>query len=1046
MPDLIGKTLGPYRIISQIGLGGMATVYKAYQPSMDRYVALKVLSTHFAQDPGFIKRFQQEAKIIARLEHARILPVYDHGEEDGYLYLVMRYIEAGTLKDRLKQKPLPLEEARRVVAQVGSALDYAHQLGVIHRDIKPSNVLVDPQGDCYLTDFGIAKMIEGTLGLTGSGIIGTPHYMAPEQTKSLAVDHRADVYAMGVVIYEMVTGQLPYDAETPLAVAIKHMTEPLPLPRSIRPDLPEAVERVILKALAKDPADRYQSMRDLAAAFEQAVQTAPTVVAPRSLEKAPAPVSAPTVRVSRRPAWQPWLAARPIWQWGLTALVVVALVIAGITLSQVQRAPVAGMARPLATSTAAAVGIPPATVVPPAALATVAPGAASKPTLSLADQARTFAGPILAAIANRQPDYQDDFGDPGSGWPVGSSSEGDRWGYDNHAYVIAATYLPKIQGGCCIGVTPEHGPQLGDFVLDVQVHFVSSEEGLWQVVFRQSPPTADQGGGYSVGFRPDGQFRVSKNVRGLHTDLEAGRYVPAFRPGYDVNRLTIVARGPRIAIYVNQEPVWLIEDSSISKGGFTLGVENMSATGKLLQAQFDNLRIWDIASVPVAAPAPRLQGEQIRALAEPLLKAIADKPPDYQDDFGNPRSGWWQVESADKGKSGYADGEFFMITDPPTLSPGWQCNVATGPWPKVTDLVLEADMRLVSGKQVSSQIQFRVWDRPVQQQGGAYVVTFDGEGFGLLRCQDKGCPNLSNYSGSAIRRGTEWNHIQIIARGGRVVVYVNGEPAMYFEDSNDSQDFRSGRVNLTECNMSNAPLEARWDNLRIWDISRLLGPASPPAPDPAIAQARAFGDPILKTVANKPPEYQDNFGNSKSGWPQVGVMGQGRFGYVDGEYSIVANAAYPSPVACNGVNAPVRELSDFVLEFDGRFALGKGGNAIMAFRQWEMVGKGRGGYELHFSRPNETADLRRCDSKECATVVDYFGNATKTSTEWNHWQIMAQGSKLAVYVNREPILYLDDNKFTLEYGSGRFELKVCNVADVPSDVRWDNLKIWNISK
>jgi hypothetical protein len=217
-------------------------------------------------------------------------------------------------------------------------------------------------------------------------------------------------------------------------------------------------------------------------------------------------------------------------------------------------------------------------------------------------------------------------------------------------------------------------------------------------------------------------------------------------------------------------------------------------------------------------------------------------------------------------------------------------------------------------------------------------------------------------------------------------------------------------------------------------------------PDPMTAQARAFGDPILKTVASKPPDYQDNFSNSRSGWPQVEAMDQGRFGYVDGEYSIVANAAYPSPVVCSGVNAPVRELADFVLEFDGRFASGKGGNAIMAFRQWETVGQGRGGYELHFSRPNETADLRRCDSQGCPAVVDYFGNATRTSTEWNHWQIMAQGSKLAVYANGEPILYLDDSKFAPEHASGHFELKVCNAGDAPSDVRWDNLRIWDISK
>jgi hypothetical protein len=239
---------------------------------MDRYVALKVISTHLAQDPTFEQRFQQEAKVIAKLEHAYILPVYDHGEDGGYLYLVMRFIEGGTLTQRLKQGPLSLPKIQRFVAQIGSALEYAHRRGVVHRDFKPSNVLIDNQGDHYLSDFGIARMIEGTLQLTGSSVLGTPHYMAPEQGQSARVDHRADIYAMGVVIYQMVTGQVPFDAETPFAVVLKHISEPLPLPRVLKPDLPEVVERVILKALAKNPQDRFQSMAELVMAFERAVQ------------------------------------------------------------------------------------------------------------------------------------------------------------------------------------------------------------------------------------------------------------------------------------------------------------------------------------------------------------------------------------------------------------------------------------------------------------------------------------------------------------------------------------------------------------------------------------------------------------------------------------------------------------------------------------------------------------------------------------------------------------------------------------------------------
>ncbi len=270
--DLVGRNLGPYRIIEQLGLGGMATVYKAYQPNVDRYVAIKVLPRHFAADPSFIGRFEQEAKIIARLEHARILPVYDYGEDDGITYLVIRYLQAGTLADRLVGGPLPLDEAARIVSQVAEGLDHAHRSGVIHRDVKPSNIMLDSAGDVYITDFGISKLVEGSAQFTGSGIIGTPAYMSPEQGLGQPIDHRTDVYSLGVVLYQMVVGEVPFQAETPMAVVIKHIHEPLPLPSQVRPGLPAAVERVILKGMAKNPDARYQSCGELAAALREAVE------------------------------------------------------------------------------------------------------------------------------------------------------------------------------------------------------------------------------------------------------------------------------------------------------------------------------------------------------------------------------------------------------------------------------------------------------------------------------------------------------------------------------------------------------------------------------------------------------------------------------------------------------------------------------------------------------------------------------------------------------------------------------------------------------
>ncbi len=268
-----GSTLGPYRVIEQIGAGGMAKIYKAYQPRMERYVALKVLPQHYAEDPTFVERFNREARTIAQLEHQSILPVYDFGEENGITYLAMRYLEGGTLKNVLERGRLSIRDIEGLMTQICAGLDYAHRRGVVHRDVKPSNVMIDNEGAAYLTDFGIAKVLEGASELTETGAaIGTPAYMAPEQALGKGVDSRSDIYALGVILYELICGRVPYQADTPMAVALAHIHEPLPLPRTLNPEIPEPIEAVIIKALAKDPDDRYQTANELALALQGAIQ------------------------------------------------------------------------------------------------------------------------------------------------------------------------------------------------------------------------------------------------------------------------------------------------------------------------------------------------------------------------------------------------------------------------------------------------------------------------------------------------------------------------------------------------------------------------------------------------------------------------------------------------------------------------------------------------------------------------------------------------------------------------------------------------------
>ncbi|MBF8257475.1 MAG: Serine/threonine protein kinase [Anaerolineales bacterium] len=220
MTFAVGENVGPYRIIEQLGQGGMATVHKAYHAALDRYVAIKVLHPAFLQDPNFLKRFQREAKAVARLEHPNIVPVYDFAEHAGQPYLVMKYIEGDTLKARLRSGRLSKEEGLHIVEAAGSALSYAHQRTILHRDIKPSNILISPDGSIYLADFGLARMGEaGESTLSADMMLGTPQYISPEQARGEKnLDAGTDIYSFGVVLYEMVVGRVPFNADTPFSI------------------------------------------------------------------------------------------------------------------------------------------------------------------------------------------------------------------------------------------------------------------------------------------------------------------------------------------------------------------------------------------------------------------------------------------------------------------------------------------------------------------------------------------------------------------------------------------------------------------------------------------------------------------------------------------------------------------------------------------------------------------------------------------------------------------------------------------------------------
>jgi len=273
LSSMIGRTLGQYEIVELVGQGGMATVYKGYQKSLDRHVAIKVLPPHPAMNDQFIQRFELEAKTVGRLQHPHILPLFDYGTQDDILYLVMGLVEGGSLSDVIDMGAITMRRVEKILREIASAMDYAHRQGVIHRDIKPGNILIDAEGHALLTDFGIVKMTQQgqSADLTGTGIVGTPAYMAPEQAQGLELDERADIYALGTVVFEMLTGQQPYLADTVMQVLVKQIHDPVPSLLSVNPDMPEAIDDVMQKVLAKDPNDRYSSAADFAEAFSQAV-------------------------------------------------------------------------------------------------------------------------------------------------------------------------------------------------------------------------------------------------------------------------------------------------------------------------------------------------------------------------------------------------------------------------------------------------------------------------------------------------------------------------------------------------------------------------------------------------------------------------------------------------------------------------------------------------------------------------------------------------------------------------------------------------------
>ncbi|MCB9421235.1 MAG: serine/threonine protein kinase [Ardenticatenaceae bacterium] len=284
--SLEGQTLGKYRVLEPLGSGGMARVYRGYHPQLDRYVAIKVLRSDLVEDETFLTRFRHEAQAVAALRHPNIIQVHDFDVADDIYFMVMELLDGDTLHTRLndyrvRDEQMPWGEMVRILLDVLDGLAYAHQEGMVHRDIKPANILLTRRGQAVLADFGIAQIVGGTRHTVSGALLGTLNYMAPEQGLEGVSDVRSDLYSLGVVFYEMMTRRPPFDADTPLAILLKHVNDPLPLPRELNPNIPVLLERIVLKALAKDRNGRFQSAAAMAAALKKAAAEAKIDLPPR---------------------------------------------------------------------------------------------------------------------------------------------------------------------------------------------------------------------------------------------------------------------------------------------------------------------------------------------------------------------------------------------------------------------------------------------------------------------------------------------------------------------------------------------------------------------------------------------------------------------------------------------------------------------------------------------------------------------------------------------------------------------------------------------
>ena len=570
MTDLTGQSIGRYHILEQLGEGGMATVYKAYDTRLERNVAVKVLRTDQfipAQLQMVLQRFEREAKSLAKLSNPNIVNILDFGEHDGMPFLVMEYLPGGTLKKKLGQ-PLPWREALRILLPVAHGLAYAHGHGIIHRDVKPANILLNEDDRPILTDFGIAKLLEAPGGhtLTASGVgMGTPEYMAPEQGLGAnTIDERADVYSLGIVLYEMITGRKPYIADTPMAVVLKQMTDPLPHPSDFVDGLPEEVEHILLKALAKEPENRYENMNAVIEAMDALLAKTVPIAVPvppkkEALKEAPRTGSSPRILFA-----------------ALGVIVVFAALLFGIPWMQDTFS-----AAPTLHVTYTPIVYPTSTEptpLPPTMTVPVTPGTA--------EAANALSQTVLAYFASQAPTFEDDFSiiKLDEVWSTTSEGLSITELVSDGLLIITdhaqATKDKKLGRDYTLpGITfPVNGLfEARDFALQFDINFETElvVDGM-TVQFRS----------HEFRLNPDGHWTLY-DVNGSQQIRVTGGSA-SLPPG--MNTLLVVSYVNNLGIYINNNLLYSVND--LPTNGRTNMILVTGSNGSSME--FDNFKFWDL--------------------------------------------------------------------------------------------------------------------------------------------------------------------------------------------------------------------------------------------------------------------------------------------------------------------------------------------------------------------------------------------------------------------------------------------------------------------